>query len=252
MIPDDSLFTPGVLIWGALAIPILIIGLRGIDFVGRLGGNTIGPRIPSRLGWFIMEVPALSVLPIIYLTQADQSTVGDLLVVAFTAHYIHRTLIWPWIVQRRSAPLPLITCISGFAFNVVNGLILGWFLARFADYPDDWLTDPIFLLGATLFALGVVLNISSDYRLAWLRHRSENQYIIPHGGAFRYLSAPNLSGEMIEWVGFALMSWSLPGMAFAAWTIANLVPRALWRHRWYRDTFDDYPSKRRALIPKLL
>jgi len=38
---------------------------------------------------------------------------------------------------------------------------------------------------------------------------------------------------------------------FAIWTMANLVPRALAHHRWYRETFADYPPGRKALIPYL-
>jgi hypothetical protein len=32
-------------------------------------------------------------------------------------------------------------------------------------------------------------------------------------------------------------------------TLANLVPRAIATHRWYRATFEDYPPERRALVP---
>ena len=48
------------------------------------------------------------------------------------------------------------------------------------------------------------------------------------------------------------MAWSLPALAFAMWTAANLIPRALWRHRWYREKFPDYPPSRRAVIPGVL
>lgn len=49
--------------------------------------------------------------------------------------------------------------------------------------------------------------------------------------------------------GFALATFSLPGLTFAAWTIANLVPRAITNHRWYHDKFPDYPTERRAINP---
>ena len=49
--------------------------------------------------------------------------------------------------------------------------------------------------------------------------------------------------------GWALATWSLPGLAFAVWTVANLVPRARANHRWYRGRFPDYPKERRALVP---
>ena len=90
------------------------------------------------------------------------------------------------------------------------------------------------------------------YSLARLRRQQQGRYVIPRGGAFRFLSSPNLTGEIVEWIGFALMAWSLPGPAFAMWTAANLIPRALWRHRWNRRTFPDYPPSRRAVIPGAL
>jgi len=125
-------------------------------------------------------------------------------------------------------------------------------MARIADYPVDWFSDPRFRAGAALFVFGALLNISSDYRLASLRARASGSAILPRGGAFDLVSCPNLAGEIVEWFGFALMSWSLPGLAFALWTAANLIPRALWRHRWYRERFPDYPTRRRAIIPGLL
>jgi hypothetical protein len=36
------------------------------------------------------------------------------------------------------------------------------------------------------------------------------------------------------------------------WTAANLIPRALGHHAWYRGHFADYPRARRAVIPFLL
>ena len=75
-----------------------------------------------------------------------------------------------------------------------------------------------------------------------MRRQQQERYLIPRGSAFRFLSSPNLTGEMVEWVGFALMAWSLPALAFALWTAANLIPRALWQHRWYRRTFPELPT----------
>jgi 3-oxo-5-alpha-steroid 4-dehydrogenase 1 len=69
---------------------------------------------------------------------------------------------------------------------------------------------------------------------------------------FRYVSSANYTGEIILWCGWAMMSWTLAGLTFAIFTISNLAPRALSHHRWYRDTFPDYPKDRKALIPGLL
>ncbi len=66
---------------------------------------------------------------------------------------------------------------------------------------------------------------------------------------FSWVTSPNYFGEMVEWVGFALAAQTLAGWAFAVFTFANLAPRAVAHHKWYRATFADYPTSRRALIP---
>jgi hypothetical protein len=69
---------------------------------------------------------------------------------------------------------------------------------------------------------------------------------------FRLISCPNLFGELIEWFGFALLCWNLPALTFFIWTAANLIPRAISHHQWYRKKFNDYPSERKAIIPFLV
>jgi protein-S-isoprenylcysteine O-methyltransferase Ste14 len=66
------------------------------------------------------------------------------------------------------------------------------------------------------------------------------------------VSCPNYLGEMLEWFGWALATWSIAGLAFALYTVANLLPRALQHHRWYRAKFADYPADRKALVPYVI
>ncbi|MFC1990171.1 hypothetical protein ACFLVW_06425 [Chloroflexota bacterium] len=42
----------------------------------------------------------------------------------------------------------------------------------------------------------------------------------------------------------------MPGLAFAVWTMANLVPRARAHHAWYHKHFPDYPAGRKVLVPR--
>ena len=102
-----------------------------------------------------------------------------------------------------------------------------------------------------LFFGGMALNKASDRQLAHLRVQGKG-YQIPFGLGYRWVSCPNYLGEIIQWTGWAVATWSLAGWIFAIWTMANLVPRAIAHHRWYRETFADYPPTRRALIPYLL
>ena len=41
-------------------------------------------------------------------------------------------------------------------------------------------------------------------------------------------------------------------VAFATYTLANLLPRGLSHHQWYIEKFEDYPKDRKAFIPFLL
>ena len=96
-----------------------------------------------------------------------------------------------------------------------------------------------------------------------LRWESGQGYRIPQGVLFRWVSSPNLLGEIVEWSGFALMVWTvwtLPTKAFTLWTganliprtfamptIANLIPRALVHHQWYLQEFPA-PEEPKAII----
>jgi steroid 5-alpha reductase family enzyme len=128
----------------------------------------------------------------------------------------------------------------------------GRWVTHFAPtYGASWLADPRFLVGAALFLAGFVINIQSDTILMNLRKPGETGYKVPQGGLYRWLSCPNYFGELVEWTGWAIATWSLPGLAFAIWTAANLVPRARTNHQWYREKFPDYPRERRAVLPLL-
>lgn len=105
------------------------------------------------------------------------------------------------------------------------------------------------MVGSTVFALGMWLNITSDNILMSLRDVHGPGYHVPQRGLFKRVSCPNYLGEILEWVGWAIATWSLVGLSFAVWTVANLAPRARAHHTWYRETFPDYPAERRALIP---
>jgi steroid 5-alpha reductase family enzyme len=107
-------------------------------------------------------------------------------------------------------------------------------------------------VGLVVFAAGAGINIWSDNRLIGLRSGGQQGYTIPRGGLFEFVSCPNHMGEVIQWSGFALMCWNLPALSFAVWTAANLIPRAVSHHAWYRRTFPDYPPGRRAVIPGLV
>jgi 3-oxo-5-alpha-steroid 4-dehydrogenase 1 len=138
-------------------------------------------------------------------------------------------------------------------FNAFNGWSNGFYLsAPWAGYTDEWFLDPRFAVGLLIFLTGASINIWADNRLIALRTSGSRDYAIPRGGLFAYVSCPNHLGEIIEWIGFAVLCWNLPATAFAIWTATNLGARAWSHHGWYREKFMDYPINRRAIIPYIL
>ena len=238
----------------ALAVPVFLL----LFFVKAPYGRHIrggwGPLLENRLGWFIMESPAVFVFGAIVLIYARLNVTAVLLFLMWELHYGHRVFIYPWTLKK-GRKMPWSIVLMALVFNTTNGYLNGWSIASHADkYSDAWIASPQFLIGVLVFFSGMALNKVSDRQLALMsRARGEQgAYQVPFGLAYRWISCPNYLGEMIEWLGWALATWSLAGWVFAIWTMANLVPRALAHHRWYRETFDDYPPGRKALIPYLL
>ncbi len=146
--------------------------------------------------------------------------------------------------------MPLLTAALAIVFNSVNAYANGYYLFTLSGgYARDWLSDPRFLIGLAIFVLGFAINRYSDYILKRLRQPGETDYKIPEGGLYRWISCPNYLGEIVQWIGWTIATWSLPGLAFAVWTAANLIPRARSNHRWCLDRFADYPRSRKALFP---
>lgn len=148
--------------------------------------------------------------------------------------------------------MPLIIVASAIFFNIINGLSLGYYFKYFAHYPDSWLSDIRFILGLLIFISGLILNWKADEILIHLRKPNETHYVIPQTKLFSLISCPNLFGELIEWAGFALLCWNLPALTFFIWTTANLIPRAISHHRWYKEKFNNYPPERKAIIPFII
>lgn len=243
-----------VFIWIAFAIVLFPILLSVTAPYGRHVRKGWGPMIPNRLGWVMMELPSL-ILFIFFFWQGPNSP-GHITLVFFmlyTLHYANRALIFPFRTHTAGRKMPLLIALFAILFNLVNGTLNGfWFGSTTVEYGREWIGDPRFLAGGLLFLAGAYINIKSDNTLLSLRKRNSRDYRIPEGGLFRYISCPNFFGEIIEWAGFALMTWSPAALAFAVWTLVNLVPRSLDHHRWYRERFTDYPSSRKAVIPFIL
>ncbi len=222
---------------------------------GRYNRAGWGPQLPNYLGWVLMEfVSPLAFNFFFWTGPGAQNPYGIFLCLLWTGHYFYRSLIYPFRVNSQGKKMPWAIVAMAIFFNSINGSFNGYALSQVAppQVASGFLLG-LQIAGFILFFLGWCLNFSSDEILINLRKNGESGvYRIPVGGAFRWVSCPNYLGEMIEWLGFALMAQNLAATSFAIWTMANLAPRALAHHKWYKKTFDKYPRERKALIPFLV
>jgi len=239
--------------WFVLAAMMFFVLLFVDAPYGRHIRSGWGPTIPNKTAWIVMEMP----MPLVFAAcfafgdHTDTLTAWVFLGM-WEAHYVHRAFIYPLGLRDGEKRMPLLIAGIGFLTNVACGTFNGYYLFTLSGgYPNEWLGSAPFLAGLALFVGGYVVNRQADRTLRGLREPGETGYRIPHGGLYDWVSCPNYLGEIIEWIGWAVATWSLAGLAFAVWTAANLLPRARAHHAWYRERFPDYPPERKALLPRL-
>jgi protein-S-isoprenylcysteine O-methyltransferase Ste14 len=213
-------------------------------------GMRLFGSIDKKTGWVIMEIPILLVVCYFFFQGQHALNVSAIMVGVFVMHYFNRAIIFPQRIKVKGKTMPIMSMVSSMIFYIINGYLIGHYFGHLREYSIEWLVDPRFIIGLGLFIAGFIINIQSDNILINLRKPGETGYKIPQGGFFNYVSCPNYMGECIEWIGFAIMTWSLPGVAYALWVVLPLYAQALGSHQWYQETFkDDYPASRKAIIP---
>jgi protein-S-isoprenylcysteine O-methyltransferase Ste14 len=240
--------------WFVLAALVFIALFLITAPYGRHTRRGWGPQIGARAGWIIMEsISAVSMAGFFLLGDRPANPVAIVFLIMWEAHYLHRSFIFPFRMRVNGKRMPVLIVGMGMVFNLGNCYLNGRYLFHFGPVQaSSWLMSPQFLMGTFIFLSGFAINYHSDHILLNLRKPGETGYRIPRGGLYRWVSSPNYLGEILEWSGWAIATWSIPGLCFAVWTFANLAPRAWSHHQWYREQFPDYPPERKALIPGLL
>ncbi len=250
---SHSTFNVIVVLWillAALLFPVLLLVRAPY---GRHTTSGWGPMVSNRWGWVVMELPSLVLfITLILVGPVTKSTAVWIFFSLWVLHYTNRIFIFPFLIHTKGKKMPLMITFLAMFFNLMNAFINGYWLGYLYQYPKNWILQPQMITGILIFIAGFYINQRSDHTLIRLRSGGKTGYFIPGGGLFKYISCPNFFGEILEWTGFAIMTWSLPGASFAIWTAANLIPRALHHHSWYRETFEKYPSNRKAVFPGLL
>ncbi len=243
-----------LIIMSALAL-VVFVALYHIDAgYGKFYDSKWGPSVNNRLGWFLMETPVFVAMLLLWFFSERRGDVVRLaFLLVFELHYFQRSFIFPLLIKGRSR-MPLSIILMGVIFNTLNALMQGgwiFYVSPAEMYPTGWLLDPRFIGGLLIFAAGMFINLQSDNIIRHLRKPGDTRHYLPRGGMFRYVTSANYLGEFMEWVGFAVLTWSWSGAVFALWTFANLCPRAARIYERYKQEFGDAldSSKVKRIIP---
>lgn len=219
---------------------------------GMLFDKKWGFPIPNKTAWVCMEAPVFIVMLLLWSGSERQlETVPLLIFLFFELHYFQRSFIFPLLIKGKSK-MPMGIMLMGITFNLLNGYMQGewiFYLAPQDMYTQSWLYSPQFIIGALLFFTGMGINLHSDYIIRHLRKPGDTNHYLPKGGMFDYVTSANYFGEIVEWCGFAILTWSASGAVFAWWTFANLVPRANTIYHRYKAMFGSELGNRKRVIP---
>jgi 3-oxo-5-alpha-steroid 4-dehydrogenase 1 len=249
-----STFNIVLIVMTVMAV-VVFVSLFFVDAgYGRFYAPKWGPAIDNRLGWMLMEAPVfVAMLLLWWLSDRREDGIRLVFLLLFELHYFHRAFVFPWLMRGRSK-MPLSIIGTAVLFNTLNAYMQGGWLFYVSPvdyYSADWLTSLPFLSGTALFLFGMGVNIHSDRIIRNLRKPGDTAHYLPRGGMFRWVTSANYFGELVEWTGFAILTWSVSGAVFALWTFANLAPRAARIYNGYRPEFPEQLDTRttKRIIP---
>ena len=241
-----------LLVMSVLALFVFIALYYGKAGYGMFRSRAWGGAINNKLAWMLMEAPVFLVMTYMWWNSERRTfPVESVFFLLFQLHYLQRSFIFPFLLRGKSR-MPVAIFLMGVVFNLLNGFMQGewiFYLSPGDLYTPHWFGTPQFIIGVILFLLGMAINWQSDYVIRHLRKPGDTRHYLPTGGMYRYVTSANYFGEIVEWAGWAILTWSLSGAVFLWWTVANLVPRAnaIW-HR-YREEFGNEVGSRKRVFP---
>lgn len=239
-----------------LALSVIVfLALQRIEApYGMTYSSKWGFSLPNKLGWILMEWPVFIAMVLLWVLSPRRGDVARMVMASiFLVHYFQRCFIFPFLIRGKNR-MSFVIVFMGFLFNLVNAYMIGGWLFYVSPaemYGVSWLYSPLFILGTVIFIVGMAVNINSDSIIRGLRKPGDSRHYIPRGGMYKYVTGANYFGELTEWLGYAILTWSLGGLTFFLWTFANLAPRAKAVHKRYLKEFgQEYSTlNRRYILP---
>ena len=206
-----------------------------------------GDGVNSRAGLALAYATPIFVYIALWIEGGAPQTPYHLLVLApFLFHFVRR-ILEILFVNSYSRPTPLCALVTIALLYGGVATSCAFFQVHTLGQPT---CSPIFILGMLVFAFGEALNAYHHWLLARLRPPGVRTYGVPRGGLFGWVASPHYLGEILSFVGYAMMSDLLPVWGNALVVSASLASRANTTLKWYqREMPLRIPSGWRRLVP---
>ena len=242
---------------------VVFVSLYFVDAgYGKMRSEKWGPSLNNKVGWLLMECPVFFVMLYLYFKSfplyggVTKSAPYWLFFLFFEFHYFQRSFVFPFLLKG-NGKMPVVIMMLSVVWNLINGYIQGYWLFHLAPqhypelYTSAWVTSPQFIIGTIIFFTGWIINMHSDHVIRHLRQPGDTKHYLPKKGLYKYVTSANYLGEITEWLGFAILTWSMAGLLFFWFSCCNLVPRANSIYLKYEQEFpDEFDRKKlKRIIP---
>jgi len=199
--------------------------------------------------WFIYCLFALRILPVY--GAKGETPLNDTQKIAFMlwmVHYTKRLLESIFVHEFGTLTMPI--------FNLFKNCAYYWSFAAAVGYnvnipnPTPLPSWHVFV-GFPWFCTFMILNFICHMRLKYMRPKGTNDFVIPHGGLFEYITCPNYFCEIMTWFGFNILTgFTIAGVAFNIVGTLQMLQWATQRRDKYKKLFGSkWPNKRYVLFP---
>jgi 3-oxo-5-alpha-steroid 4-dehydrogenase 1 len=211
--------------------------------------------VNSRVGWFVAYLVPLLVYVGLHLQAGSPRSPYHWALLAGMVFHFGKRCLESLFLHKYSKPTGATAYLLIIWAYSTMVLAAGWFQTHAVSAAEGWAPElrPALIAGAGIFLVGQAINFYHHLLLARLRPAGAvgQGYRVPQGGLFRWVACPHYLGEIISWVGYAVMAGLPPSWGNAAVVVVYLGARSRSTLRWYQQNLPDWPADRRALVPRL-
>ncbi|MBT8463698.1 MAG: 3-oxo-5-alpha-steroid 4-dehydrogenase, partial [Deltaproteobacteria bacterium] len=123
---------------------------------GRFASDRWGVNLSPRLGWFLMELPAMLSFLFFYFQGRNRFELVPLFFLfVWVVHYGNRGFVFPYLIRSpkgATASFSIVIVLMGWLVTTLHGYLNAVFISDLGQhFTVDWFADPRFIFGIALY-----------------------------------------------------------------------------------------------------